>query len=92
MAKKKQSDVLIYKDFPLVKRGNNIIYGDVNGEYYIRMTVMSNETIVDLEVADNIFIELVETKNNSTVKKAEREGMYKAMDIAEFWLKDALGV
>ena len=44
MAKKKEeATALLYKGIPLVKRGNVIIYGDVNDKYYLRMSVLKTK-------------------------------------------------
>ncbi|MBE7030931.1 MAG: hypothetical protein E7409_05815 [Ruminococcaceae bacterium] len=90
MAKKKEkSPVLTYKGTPLVQSGNTIIYGNIKDRYYIRFTVLDYRKVKDLDVAGNILVELM-TGSGRMVKKAEREGLYRAMDIAEFWLADAL--
>ncbi len=90
MAKKKAEETcLLYKGIPLVKRGNVIIYGDMNDKYHLRMTLLKTKMIKDLEVATHIYIELV-SDANKTIKKAEREDIYEALDIGGFWLEEAL--
>lgn len=84
------SEVLKYKDRPLVRRGNNIYYGNPEDPYIILMVVNSSEKNGDLELSKNVSIILQETKSGKMIKKAEREGMFAAMDIAEYWLVDAL--
>ena len=85
-------DILYYKEKPLVRRGNMIYYGKPEDPYIILLIVNSTKKVNDLEVSENITIQLQEnTKGHDRIiKKAEREGMYKAMDIAEYWLEDAL--
>ena len=84
------SEVLKYKDRPLVRRGNNIYYGNPEDPYIILMVVNSSEKNGDLELSKNVSIILQETKSGKMIKKAEREGMFAAMDIAEYRLVDAL--
>ena len=90
MAKKKTEETcLLYKGIPLVKRGNVIIYGDMNDKYHLRMTILKTKMLQDLEIATHIYIELV-SDANKTIKKAEREDIYEALDIGGFWLEEAL--
>lgn len=88
MAKKKEQTALIYKNRPLVKRGNTVIYGDISDEYYICMEITDTEKYEDLELATDIIVSLV--SNGRVVKKAEREGLYRALDIGAYWLEEAL--
>ena len=43
LAKKKEQTSLIYKNRPLVKRGDTVIYGDIADDYYICITVLESE-------------------------------------------------
>lgn len=85
------AEILKYKEKPLVRRGNMIYYGNPEDPYIILLVVNSSEKVNDLEVSKNISIILQENNGSGKmIKKAEREGMYAAMDIAEYWLADAL--
>lgn len=88
MAKKKEQTALIYKDKPLVKRGNTVIYGDINDEYYILIEILDTTPYQDLEIATDVVVSLM--SNGAVVKKAEREGLYRALDIGAYWLEEAL--
>ncbi len=84
-------EILKYKEKPLVRRGNMIYYGNPEDPYIILLVVNSSEKVQDMEVSKNISIILQENNGSGKmIKKAEREGMYAAMDIAEYWLLDAL--
>ena len=89
MAKKKEQNALIYNSRPLVKRGNEIIYGDINDKYYIHIRILDTEKEKDLELATEVVVSLMQ--GVKLVKKAEREGIYRALDIGAFWLEEALG-
>lgn len=89
MAKKKEQTALIYKGRPLVKRGNEVIYGDINDKYYIHIRILETEVEKDLELASEVVVSLME--GVKIIKKAEREGIYRALDIGAFWLEDAMG-
>lgn len=88
MAKKKEQTALIYKKRPLVKRGNTVIYGDISDEYYVRMEILDTETYQDLELATDVVVTLM--SGGQVIKKAEREGLYRALDIGAYWLEDAI--
>ena len=87
LAKKKEQTALIYNGRPLVKRGNEVIYGDINEKYYIHISILETESEGDLELATSVVVSLME--GVKVVKKAEREGIYRALDIGAFWLEDA---
>lgn len=82
---------LNYKGKPFIRRENKIYYGNINEDFMIEMTVLDEKEVLGQKVAGNIVIELKDNKKGGIVKKAERNGFYKAIDIAEFWLLDALG-
>lgn len=82
---------LSYKGKPLIRRENKVFYGNINEDFMIEMTVLDEKEVLGQTVAGNILIELKDNKKGGVVKKVERNGFYKALDIAEFWLLDALG-
>lgn len=87
-AKKEGYKYLTYQGQPLICRGNTMIYGNIADPYYVQLTAKDTATIENVEVAGNIQIALMQGMR--ILKTAEREGMFNAMDIAEFWLKEAL--
>ncbi|MBR2476859.1 MAG: hypothetical protein IKB50_01845 [Clostridia bacterium] len=87
-AKKDDYKYLTYQGQPLICRGNTMIYGNIADPYYVQLTALDQATVEGVEVAGNIQIALMQGMR--ILKTAEREGMFNAMDIAEFWLKDAL--
>ena len=82
-----------YKGKPMVRRGDTIYYGDLNEKYVIVFTIKSKKKVGDLEVCDSVSIDLCTNKGTGkekVIKKATRESLYEAIDIAEFWLEDAI--
>ncbi len=79
---------LTYQGHPLVCRGNTMIYGNIADPYYVQFTVQGVDKIESAAISGNIQIALMQGMR--VLKTAEREGIYNAMDIAEFWLKDAM--
>lgn len=87
-----ESKILTYKEKPMVRRGNLIYYGNPTDKYIILLIVNDTKKVDDLEVASNITIQLQTNEGGSgkILKQAEREGFFAAMDIAEYWLNDAI--
>ena len=87
MAGKKEQSALLYKNIPLVKRGNVIVYGDMFENVFVQMEILGTSTVKGLELANNVSVSLVE--NGKTVKKVEKESLFRALDIGAFWLESA---
>lgn len=88
------SEKLMYKGKPLVRRLNSIYYGNPEDEYIIYMQVNEATKIIDLDIATNVTIQLQTSAplgEERVIKKAERDGLYAALDLGEFWLAEALG-
>ena len=86
---------LTYKGRPLVRCGSTIYYGDMADKFVIKMEIKSIKKIGDTDVADKISVQLLTTDpnvrpNKQIIKASERDGLYKALDVATFWLERAL--
>ena len=91
--KKNEQQILYYKEKPLIRRGNLIYYGNPADPYIIMFIVEDAEKVNDLDVATRVTVQLQTNKGTGkekVLKKAERDGLYAAMDIGEFWLSDIL--
>ncbi len=92
---KKNNKFLEYRGKPLVRCGNTIYYGNMNDPYVIMLQITSTKTFNDIEVADRVLIQLLNTDpdcrpRERIVKKSEKKGLYNAMDIGTIWLERAL--
>ena len=88
-----EQTIFTYKGKPMVRRGDTIYYGDMKEKYIIIFTIKSKKKVGDLEVADNVSIDLCTNRGagkEKVIKKASRESLFEAIDIAEFWLDDAI--
>ena len=92
---KKGNKFLEYRGKPLVRCGNTIYYGNMNDPYVIMLQITSTKTFNDIEIADRVLIQLLNTDpdcrpRERIVKKSEKKGLYNAMDIGTIWLERAL--
>ena len=88
-------DFLTYKGRPLVRKGNEIYYGDMSEKFVILLQIMTTKKEGDLEIADKVLVQLLNTDSDlrpreRIVKKSEKFGLYNAMDIGTIWLERAL--
>lgn len=95
MAMKKKDEFLTYKDKPLVRCGNTMYYGDTSDKFVVMFQILTTTQLGDLKVADRVSVQLINTDPNvkpqdRIAQKAERKGLYSAMDIGKIWLERAL--
>ena len=87
-----ESKRLIYKNKPLVRCGDTIVYGDPADKYVVCLTVQTKKPHEDLELPETVQIQLISTdpnvsKRKRVIKTAEKKGLFVSIDIAEAWLK-----
>lgn len=92
---KKGGKFLMYKGRPLVRSGNVLYYGSMSDQYVVMFQILTTKTVGDLTVADKVQVQLMSTDPDLRMKdriqkKAERSGLYNAMDIGSVWLDRAL--
>lgn len=90
-----ESKTLTYKGKPLVRCGNIIYYGSMADKFVVKMEIKSSKPMKDLELSDHIVVQLLTTDptvrpRRQVIKSGERDGLYKALDVADFWLTRAL--
>ena len=94
MPKKKEEKIgLTYKGKPLLRKEDKIYYGNPGDKYIILMTIRDYTEILDIKVSTNVLVELMTNAapgKEKIIKKAERDGLYAAIDLAEFWLDESL--
>lgn len=91
-AKKKKTPV--YKGKPLLRCGNRVFYGYLDDRYILVLDVVESEKIKDIEVSKKVKISLMdntgELGKGQVFRRGERTNLYAAIDIGEWWLKQAL--
>lgn len=90
-----QEEFLTYKGKPLVRKGSEIYYGNMSDKYVILFKIQSTKKVGELEIADKILVQLMDTDSDvdiakRVIKKSEKNGLYNAMDIGYIWLERAL--
>ena len=90
--KKNEKEMLVYKDKPLIRKDNQLYYGNFDEKYIVSFRIEDTKKIKGLEVGTRVVIELLTNEGAASklIKQAERDGLYKALDIGAFWLEDAL--
>ena len=86
---------LEYKGHPLQRKDNIIYYGSFADRYIIMMQILDTKKVKDLDVATKVSVQLQLTdptikSRDRVVKKAEKDSLYSAIDVAAVWLERAL--
>lgn len=81
-------EFLEYKGRPLVRKDDDIYYGDLSEKYYIYMMIMSKKgsSKGDAEVPDIIMIQLLEAASKKIEKQQITHGLAEALEYADAWL------
>ena len=86
---------LTFKGRPLMRKDNIIYYGSMADSHIIMIQILDYKTVGDTEVANKVSIQLQVTDPNvkgraQIVKRAEKTGLYTALDLGAVWLERAL--
>lgn len=84
-----------YKGKPLVRCGDTLYYGNMSDPFVIKLQIKSKVASGDLEIADKVSIQLLNTDpyvspRKAIVKTSEKSTLYLAIDIGSVWLQKAL--
>ncbi len=80
-----------YKKRPLVRSKDTLYYGWMGDPYVVMMQIKSKKSVNGAEVSDLISLQMISTDVTVTpdkmvIKKAEKQGLYEALDVASIWL------
>jgi hypothetical protein len=95
---KKEAEVkeklpLTYKGRLLAKKDNVIYYGNPEDKYLVMLNITDTGEKDGILTTAGVTVSLQTNSGGlkeKVIKKVERDGIYKALDIAEYWLNDAL--
>ncbi len=91
--KANEQKILTYKGKPLMRKGNEIYYGNVEDKYRVYLEIDENTDIMGLDIATHVNVQLQTNDvpgKAKILRKAERDGLYAALDLGEYWLTDIL--
>lgn len=91
--KANEQKILTYKGKPLMRKGNEIYYGNIEDPYRVYLEIDENTELMGLDIAThiNVYLQSNDAPGKAKViKKAERDGLYAALDLGEYWLTDIL--
>ena len=86
---------LTFKGRPLMRKDNLIYYGSMADSHIIMLQILDYKKVGDTDVANKVSIQLQLTDPNhkgraQIGKKAEKQGLYTALDLGAVWLERAL--
>ena len=86
---------LTFKGRPLMRKDTIIYYGSMADSHIIMIQILDYKKVGDTDVANKVSIQLQVTDPNvkgraQIVKKAEKTGLYTALDLGAVWLERAL--
>ena len=79
-----QGKFLMYKERPLVREGNTILYGNMDDEYILQLIIM-NEKETDGKTVPSL------SDGDRIVKQELRSGLYEAFELGTIWLERLIG-
>ena len=91
--KTNEQKILKYKGKPLMRKGKDLYYGNVDDKFRVHLEVDENTELMGLEIATHVIVKLQTNDapgKAKVIKQAERDGLYAALDLGEFWLTDIL--
>jgi len=86
---------LTYKGKPLVRKGNEIFYGDMSEKFVVRFEILSSKKDGKLDIADKVSIQLIKNDIDAPIKdrvskQSERDNLFDALDLGFTWIERAL--
>jgi len=89
----KEEKTLTYKGKPLVRKDNLLYYGNFEDKNIVIMDIQNSTKENELEISGKVAVAL---QTNTTpdkvkiIKASERDGLFAALDLGEFWLTESL--
>lgn len=85
---------LMYKGKPLNRKGKQIFYGNTDDRYILVLTVTESTKKNNIYISTKVNVEIQDNSGEpgkgKSFRKTERENLYQALEIGEFWLRQAL--
>lgn len=90
-----ETNFLTYKGKPLVRKGNEIYYGDMSEKYVVYFKILSTSNEGGYEIADKVEIKLLNSNTDlllkeRIIKESTKTSLFEALDIGFVWLEREL--
>ncbi|MBR6411278.1 MAG: hypothetical protein IKS35_07835 [Clostridia bacterium] len=84
----KKSEYLMFRGKPLVRKDDTICYGDLqNDKYVLLLDILGyKDDEKGHRVPNRIFVQVVDSKDFSTIKNGNKDNMYDAFLLGVTWL------
>lgn len=96
MAKKAavKKNVTEYKGKPLYRKGDRLYYGNLNDKYILVLDILNKKNEGGIDVATKVRLQIQDNEGEigegKCFRQSEKENLYKALDIGEWWLRQAI--
>ena len=91
---KKKKKQFTFREKPLFRSGNTLYYGEPGEKYMLQLDIIETTKVKDIESATKVKIKLIANTGNldspQVFRESERDDIYTALDIGQWWLKTAL--
>lgn len=89
------TNFLTYKGKPLVRKGNEIYYGDMTEKYVVYFKILSTADKGGYEIADKVNVMLLNSNTDlpmkdRVIKESTKSSLFDALDIGFVWLEREL--
>ena len=86
---------LTYKGKPLVRKGNEIYYGDMSEKLVVRFEILSYKKDGNIELADKVMVQLLDSNTDAPLKdrvkkESTKSTLFEALDLGFTWLERSL--
>ena len=87
-----EGSILTYKVYPLVRKHDELYFGNMCDDYFVRMQILHKQNINGINIADKIMVYKVSTNEklnimDAIIRSCEKTSLYDALDLAVAWLK-----
>ena len=85
----------MYKGRPLMRLDSLLYYGSMADSHVVVLQILETKKVNDTDIASRVSVQLQLTDPNARpreriVKKAEKPGLYSALDVGCVWLQRTL--
>ncbi len=90
-----ENNFLCYKGKPLVRKGNEIYYGDMSEKSIVRFEILSSKKDGKFDIAEKVSVQLLDSNTDKPQKErikkeSTKENLFDALDLGFTWLERAL--